>query len=93
MGKRHPSATLTRPFDQQVTAMLQPSNPEIRKPLAVRDGQGAPVTCAACGCRLAQTGEAWFHFNPLGGRDARGCRIGCVDAAHDSSGRAVALAV
>ncbi len=103
MGKRHPSATLTRPrvqrtgdtglSDQQVTAMLQPSGSEIRKPLAVRDGQGAPVTCAACGCRLAQTGEAWFHFNPLGGRDARGCRIACVDAAHDSSGRAVALAV
>jgi hypothetical protein len=32
--------------------------------------------------------EAWFHFNPLSGRDARGCRVGCADAAHDVSGRA-----
>ena len=103
MGKRHPGtpATIPRPTadspatpsDSKVTDMIHPSDPQFTRPLAVRGGQGAPVTCAACGCRLAQTGEAWFHFNPLGGRDARGCRIACVDAAHDSSGRAVALAV
>jgi hypothetical protein len=77
----------------EVAAMLHPPDPDLRHPLAVRDGAGAPVTCAACGCRLSQTGEAWFHFNPLGGRDARGCRVNCVDAAHDASGRPVSLAV
>ena len=73
--------------------MIHPSDPELRGAAAVRDGHRAPVTCAACGCRLTAEGEAWFHFNPLGGRDARGCRIGCADAAHDASGRAIALAV
>ena len=34
------------------TAMIHPSDPELRGPIAVRDGHGAPVTCAACGCRL-----------------------------------------
>lgn len=76
-----------------VTAMIHPSEPELSRPLAVRGGQGAPVTCATCGCRLSQAGEAWFHFHPLGGRDARGCRVDCVDAAHDASGRAVSIAV
>ena len=73
--------------------MIHPSEPELRGQNAVRDGHGAPVTCAACGCRLSADGEMWFHFNPLGGRDARGCRIACADAAHDVSGRPVALAV
>jgi hypothetical protein len=77
----------------EVTAMLHPPDPELRHPLAVRDGAEGPVTCLACGCRLSPTGEAWFHFNPLGGRDARGCRVGCVDAAHDASGRPVSLPV
>ena len=73
--------------------MLHPSGPETKTPLPVRDGASAPVTCASCGCRLAQTGEAWFHFNPIAGRDARGCRVACADAAHDSTGRAVSIAV
>ena len=73
--------------------MIQPPEPELRHPLAVRGGQGAPVTCDTCGCRLAATGDVWFHFNPLGGRDARGCRVTCADAAHDATGRAVSLAV
>ncbi|HEY4634015.1 MAG TPA: hypothetical protein VIH00_08880 [Candidatus Limnocylindrales bacterium] len=99
MGKRHPSEgaspprAVSDPTNMQVTPMLDPSTPEVRRPQAVRDGQGAPVTCATCGCRLTQSGEAWFHFNPLAGRDARGCRIACADAAHDVSGRAVSLAV
>ena len=100
LGKRHPgtSATLcalasARPQHDKVIAMIHPSEPELRRPLAVRGGHGAPVTCAACGCRLAATGDAWFHFNPLGGRDARGCRVACADAAHDTSGRAISVTV
>lgn len=73
--------------------MIHPSDAELTGPTAVRDGQGAPVTCSACGCRLTQSGDAWFHFSPIGGRDARGCRIACADAAHDASGRAISLAV
>jgi hypothetical protein len=97
MGKRRSDSVAMLPDDrrpsQQVTAMIHPSDSEITRPTAVRDGHGAPVTCAACGCRLTPGGEAWFHFNPLGGRDARGCRVTCADAAHDISGRAVSLAV
>jgi len=72
--------------------MLHPSESETR-PLAVRDGRAAPVTCAACGCRLTRSADGYAHFNPLGGRDARGCRVACVDAAHDSRGRALAVVV
>jgi hypothetical protein len=78
--------------------MIHSTEPELRRPKAVRDGRGAPVTCAACGCRLragmADNDIAWFHFNPLGGRDARGCRVECVDSAHDVTGyRASSLAL
>ena len=100
MGKRHPAATATlpgqapaNPIHEKVTPMLHPSDPELRRPIAVRGGQGAPVTCASCGCRLAPTGETWFHFNPIGGRDARGCRVSCADAAHDATGRAISVNV
>lgn len=72
--------------------MIQPTDPELRAN-AVRDGQLVPVTCAACGCRLASSDDAFVHFNPLGGRDARGCRIDCADAPHDATGRPLALAV
>ena len=53
---------------------------------------GSPlVTCAQCGCRLRQDDtesmqEQWLHFAPIGGRDARGCRIACADAPHDRLG-------
>jgi hypothetical protein len=70
--------------------MIHPSDPEIR-PVAVRDGQQGPVTCAACGCRLATSGDAFVHFNPIAGRDARGCRIACADAAHGADGRPIVL--
>lgn len=72
--------------------MIHPSDPELRT-IAVRDGQHGPVTCAACGCRLTPSGDAFVHFNPLGGRDARGCRIDCADALHDAAGRPIAVAV
>jgi hypothetical protein len=58
---------------------------------AIRDGRAAPVTCSACGCRLERVGlvqqAAWFHFSPMGGRDARGCRVDCAERAHDAGGR------
>ena len=57
---------------------------------------GGPVTCASCGCRLQPVGPtdaaAFFHFGSMGGRDARGCRLDCVDLAHDSTGQPVPLA-
>ena len=63
---------------------------------AVRDGRNAPVTCAACGCRLQASGpagsETWHHFGPMAGRDARGCRVDCVEQAHDADGRVLAEA-
>lgn len=66
-----------------------------RRHRAVRDGQIAVVTCDGCGCRLEAVGgsgaESWFHFGRMGGRDARGCRVDCVELAHDAEGR-VALA-
>lgn len=68
--------------------------------LAVREGQLAPVTCQACGCRLEAVGDAavgdapvaWFHFGRISGRDARGDRIDCIDAPHDAEGHAALAA-
>jgi len=73
--------------------VIHTTDPASRSASAVRDGHGAPVTCATCGCRLTQTGDAYFHFNPLGGRDARGCRVDCAAAAHDATGRPIAVSV
>jgi len=71
--------------------MIHPTAPQLGPSPAVRDGHAAPVTCASCGCRLQAVGhvgaEAWFHFSPLAGRDARGCRVDCADAAHDAAGQ------
>ena len=97
MGKRRPQATI-QPIDPMRPAtvrpaMIHPSDNQLHRPLAVRDGHGAPVTCVSCGCRLEATGEAWFHFNPLAGRDARGCRVSCADAAHGMDGRPIGVAV
>ena len=72
--------------------MIHPSDSELRS-TAVRDGRLAPVTCEACGCRLAAVGDAFVHFQGFAGRDARGCRIDCAEATHDAAGRPVALAV
>jgi hypothetical protein len=96
VGKRLPGTALgasAKPTSQEETAMLHRMGSESHRPPAVRDGTSAPVTCASCGCRLAQSGEAWFHSNPIAGRDARGCRVTCADAAHDATGRAVSIAV
>jgi hypothetical protein len=72
--------------------MIHPSDHGAARPLAVRDGQGAPVTCATCGCRLEGVGDgSYLHYGRLGGRDARGCRIDCAEAEHDASGRPVVL--
>jgi hypothetical protein len=85
-----PGPVLTGP---EVPAMIHPSDPEFRV-MAVRDGRGGPVTCANCGCRLASVNDdTYAHFNPLGGRDARGCRVACADAIHDRDGRPVSIAV
>ncbi|HEY3522794.1 MAG TPA: hypothetical protein VGK63_03740 [Candidatus Limnocylindrales bacterium] len=53
------------------------------------DSVGGPVTCATCGCRLQadQESESWYHFAGATGRDARGCAVDCVGAAHDHRGR------
>ena len=65
-------------------------------PLAVREGQLAPVTCSACGCRLevveGDHDVAWFHFGRISGRDARDDRIACIDAPHDAGGHAALAA-
>lgn len=73
--------------------MSHPSFDSTRRLLdSVREGRSGPVTCAACGCRLtrdAVAGDAWFHFSPMNGRDARGCRVDCVSEAHDALGYAL----
>jgi hypothetical protein len=69
--------------------MIHPS--ESTHGRAVRDGQGAPITCAACGCRLDRADDqTWVHFGRFAGRDARGCRVPCVESGHDSFGLPVA---
>jgi hypothetical protein len=68
--------------------LQQPQDPQA--PLAVRDGQFTAVTCRACGCRLRPDGStigAWRHFGAMGGRDAQGHRVECVDLPHDAFGR------
>ena len=56
--------------------------------LPVTRGAEGPVTCATCGCRLTQDAraQAWVHFHPFAGHDARGCRVDCVDLPHDQEG-------
>ncbi len=71
--------------------MIHPTDPQPSWPRFGSTGAGGPVTCATCGCRLesidASAPGVWTHFSPLGGRDARGCRVGCVDLPHDRTGR------
>jgi hypothetical protein len=53
---------------------------------------GETVVCEACGCRLTTRESAddagftgartWYHFEGPTGRDARGCAVICVEAAH-----------
>ena len=66
-------------------------HPPDNRPGVVRDGQRAPVTCSACGCRLeAAVDGTYMHFGRFAGRDARGCRVDCIENVHDATGRAVA---
>jgi hypothetical protein len=76
--------------------MIHPSDSDKTGYRAVRDGQDAPVTCVTCGCRLEHAGPSeatWFHFGRFAGRDARGCRVRCIEAAHDGFGEPIAVAV
>ncbi len=53
------------------------------------ESYAGPVTCSTCGCRLERAAAgSWHHFSPMAGRDARGCKVGCADDAHDASGNA-----
>jgi hypothetical protein len=73
--------------------VIEPRSSIVNAPLAVRDGRAAPVTCAACGCRLGEgtTDGTWYHFGRHGGRDAQGCLVACADLAHDRQGRVLPL--
>jgi hypothetical protein len=62
-------------------------------PRAMRREDSVVLTCVACGCRLTARESlrdsgaygpdaAWRHFPGMDGRDARGCRVDCVDSAH-----------
>ena len=62
----------------------------------VRPAVDGPIVCGTCGCRMeaaasgvdgAGLGGAWRHFEGLPGRDARGCRVACVDLTHGRDGR------
>ncbi len=58
--------------------------------LAEREPEGSVLACSACGCRLTARERtpgmgpdaAWRHFPGGTGRDARGCRVACVDEPH-----------
>lgn len=58
--------------------------------LAERAPDAGVLTCSACGCRLTARERtagigpdaAWRHFSGGTGRDARGCRLACVDEPH-----------
>ena len=48
---------------------------------------GGAVVCDVCGCRLEDAdGRAYRHFAGAPGRDARGCRVPCLDHEHRVSG-------
>jgi hypothetical protein len=82
-----PPDTIERPL------VIHPSDSQPAWPRGQVAVAGGPVTCLTCGCRLttdeSSAAGVWTHFAPLGGRDARGCRVDCVDLAHDRSGRAI----
>ena len=56
----------------------------------VESRPAGPITCSACGCRLAPAagleGTAWRHFQIKPGQDARGDRPVCLDELHRADG-------
>jgi hypothetical protein len=79
------------PSREVLPDMIHPSDPDRVAVRVVRDGQMAPVTCGACGCRLDHSAPGtWYHFGRFAGRDARGCRVECVDLGHDAAGQPMA---
>lgn len=49
------------------------------------------VACVFCGCDLypdptAASQDVWFHFAPVGVRDANGCRLRCATSGHGPDG-------
>jgi hypothetical protein len=68
-------------FDQEVLAVRG----GLTAGRAVRPEGSQVVACERCGCRLttdAGTGS-WVHFSGIPGSDARGCRVECVELAHE----------
>ena len=72
----------------EIQGSLSPhAHPARQAPLARRLASGT-VVCTACGCRLTTrdtilgAGGSWWHFTGRSGRDARGCTVDCVEAAH-----------
>jgi hypothetical protein len=66
---------------------------DVQEPVAIHREDSFVLTCALCGCRLtpreslADGGEygpdaAWRHFWGGPGKDARGCRVECMDLPH-----------
>jgi hypothetical protein len=75
--------------------MLQPTDGRPSYPFRATSRPGV-VTCARCGCRLTpdpDRTDVWYHFSPLGGRDARGCRVACAEDAHDATGLVAAASL
>lgn len=97
MLRKPPGVCALRGFDTLLIErrpMIHPIDSQPAWPLQKIEVASGPVTCAACGCRLEADApvspSSWTHFGPMAGRDARGCRVECVDLAHDSTGRALA---
>lgn len=71
-----------------IQASLSPHPHAARPGSHARRLASGTVVCAACGCRLTTRDSilgadgSWWHFAGRSGRDARGCTVDCVEAAH-----------
>lgn len=72
---------------------FEPHGTHVGYARAIHREDSSVLTCAVCGCRLtprtslADGGEqgldsAWRHFAGMSGKDARGCRVACMDEPH-----------